>query len=211
MARLSWGSAGERFFETGIDRGVLYLPSQPGVPWIGLVAVNEQPNGGEAQPYYIDGIKYANVALAEEYEATLSALSAPAEFGPCDGVAQIHNGLLATHQPRVPFSLSYRTLVGNDLEGAQHGYKIHLVYNALAEPTQRVNVTQGKSAAPMALSWKLSTLPPSITGYKRTAHLVVDSRYTDPEVLAEVEDVLYGTDIEAPSIPTPDELIAIFA
>ncbi len=211
MARLNWASSGERFFETGIDRGVLYLPSQPGVPWIGLVAVSENPNGGEAQPYYIDGIKYANIAVNEDYEATLAALAAPLEFGPCDGTAQIHNGLFATQQPRQPFSLSFRTLVGNDLQGAQHGYKIHLVYNALAEPSQRTNATQNRSSAPMGLSWKLSTLPPAITGYKNTAHLVVDSRYTDPEILAEVEDLLYGTDVTSPTLPTPDELIAIFA
>lgn len=208
--RLDWGAVGERFFETGIDQGVLYLPSQAGVPWTGLISVSENPSGGEAKPYYIDGTKYLNVASAEEYEATINALGSPKEFGLCDGNVSIHPGLFVTRQPRRPFGLSYRTLLGNDLNGSNHGYKIHLVYNALAAPSQRTNNTLNNSGDPSTFSWNITTKPPSITGYKPTAHLVIDSRFTDLEKMAAVQDLLYGTDEDDPTLPTPDELIAVF-
>ncbi len=211
MTRLKWGSAGERFFETGVDQGVLYLPAQPGVAWNGLVAVSENLTGGDATGYYVDGVKYANVAANEEFEATIVALSSPPEFAVCDGISQIHNGLFATQQPRKPFSFSYRTLVGNDVDGQEHGYKIHLVYNALAAPSNKTSGSVNSQAVPSGYSWDITTLPPAITGYKRTAHLVVDSRYSDSEVLSDVEDLLYGTSMTAPAIPTPDDLIAMFA
>lgn len=210
MTRLAWGAPGERYFETGIDRGVLYLPEQPGVAWPGIVTVSEAPTGGDPRPYYIDGRKYLNLATAEEFEAVIGAYSAPAEFGVCDGSVQIHNGLFATQQRRMPFGFCYRTLVGNDVQGADHAYKIHLVYNALAAPSSRTITTMGDQVAVSAFSWKITTLPPPVTGYKRTAHFVIDTRYTDPEVLEAVEDVLYGTDVTSASLPTPDELITIF-
>lgn len=211
MTRLVWGSVGERFFETGVDQGVLYLPSQPGVVWNGLISVAESPSGGQPRPYYLDGIKYLNLSTAEEFEATIVALSRPAEFAECDGWAQIHNGLFATQQQRSSFGFSYRTLVGNDEVSSDLGYKIHLVYGALAAPSARNNGSLNNSGTPSSFAWRITTLPPHITGYKRTAHLVIDSRLADPLVLAEVEDLLYGTDVSAPEMPTPDELIAIFA
>lgn len=211
MARINWDGRGERFFEVGVDRGVLYPPTGPGVPWIGLIAINETISGGEPRPYYIDGVKYLNLLSGEEFAATLEAFSAPAEFGVCDGNATIHNGLIATQQPRKPFGLCYRTRVGNEVQGADHGYKLHLVYNALAAPSQRNAVTMGNNTDPTRLNWAISTKPPAITGYKPTAHLVIDSRTTDPAVLTEVEDLLYGTPAADPELPTPDELIAIFA
>lgn len=210
MTRLVWGNAEERFYETGVDRGVLYLPGEDGVAWNGLVSVAENLIGGEANPYYVDGVKYANVASNEEYEATIAALSFPQEFGPCDGISQIHNGLFVTQQPRVPFSFSYRTLIGNGIDGLSHGYKIHIVYNALAEPSNRISNTRNGSASLSGYTWNITTLPPTITGYKRTSHMVVDSRYTDPEVLSSVEDLLYGTSMDPPTLPTPDELIDLF-
>lgn len=211
MTRIVWGTPSERFFEAGIDRGVLYTTGSLGVPWSGLISVDESPDGGEARPYYYDGIKYLNIATSEEFVATLVAYGHPIEFNACDGVAQIHNGLFATQQRRESFGLSYRSLIGNSLEGSEHGYKIHLVYGCLAAPSERTNRTLSDSADPVALSWQITTLPPSITGYKRTAHLVVDSRYTDPEVLSTLEDVLYGSESETAFLPTPDEVIAIFA
>lgn len=210
MARLIWGSPTERFFEAGVDRGVLYLPANPGVVWNGLISVAENPSGGGAQPYYQDGIKYLNLAEAEEFEATLTAFSSPREFGPCDGNVQIQSGLIATQQPRRSFGLSYRTKIGNMFEGADFAYKIHLVYNALAAPANRTNNSLGGSADPSTLSWSITTKPPTLSGFKPTAHLVIDSRYTDPDILLEVEEILYGTEADFPRIPDPDELIDIF-
>ena len=210
MSRLVWGSFGERFYETGVDRGVLFIDDNEGVPWNGLVSVSESPSGGSPRPYYLDGIKYANVSSAEEFEATIEAFSSPPEFSPCDGSSQIHNGLFATQQPRKQFSMSYRSLVGNDIEGQDHAYKIHLVYNALAAPSERPNTTLNDSADPTVFSWHISTLPPPITGLKPTSHFVIDSRSTDPAVLAMVEETLYGSDMITSSIPTPDELVALF-
>lgn len=211
MARLVWGARSERFFESGIDRGVLYPQGGFGVAWPGLISITESPTGGTPRPYYLDGIKYLNLASAEEFQATIVAYSAPAEFGPSDGIATIHNGLFATQQPRKPFGLSYRTRIGNDVQGTDHAYKIHIIYNALAAPSQRVNTTIGDSSEPTQLSWNITTLPPSVVGYKRTAHFIVDSRYASPLDLAVLEDFLYGTEGDSPTLPTPDELIAIFA
>lgn len=210
MPRLSWDGVGERLYETGVDRGVLYVSDAPGVAWPGLISVDESPSGGEAKPHYIDGVKYLNISAAEEFEATLNSFYSPVEFGPCDGVVSVQNGLFATQQPRKQFGFSYRTKVGNDVHGSDYAYKIHLVYNALAAPSSRNNSTLGDSADPSTFSWAITTLPPSITGYKRTSHLVIESRSTDPTILANVEDVLYGDDSDAASLPSPDDLIAIF-
>lgn len=210
MTRLAWGSHGERFFEAGVDRGVLYLPGLNGVPWNGLKAVNESPTGGEPQPYYVDGFKYLNVASAEEYKATLEAYTSPPVFAQCEGTMAISNGLFATQQPRRPFNLSYRTLVGNDAEGVEHGYKIHIVYNALAAPAARNNQTTASgSSSPLGLSWSITTTPPKMTGLKPTAHFVIDSRFTPRGLMAEIEDILYGSDNNEPYLPTATELIDI--
>lgn len=207
MARLSWGAVGQRFFESGLDRGVLY--SSSAVAWQGLVSVSESPSGGEAKPYYIDGVKYLNLATAEEFEATITAVHYPAEFAQHDGVGVVHNGLSVTNQPRKPFSLSYRTKVSSDVD-VDYGYKIHLIYNALAAPASRTNNSLSDSASITPFSWQITTLPPPITNFRRTAHLVIDSRKTDPTKLATIENLLYGTVSTAPSLPTPDALIAIF-
>lgn len=210
MARIVWGARGERVYETGVDRGVLYVGVNPGVAWSGLISVPETPTGGQPKPYYLDGIKYANISAAEEFAGVINAYSSPAEFGPCDGSVAIQNGLFITQQPRNSFGLSYRTLLGNDVEGSSHGYKIHIVYNALAAPSQRANATEAATVEPIRFGWAFSSRPPAISGYKPTAHLVIDTRTADPTALAEAEDILYGTEAEAPRLPTPDELIAIF-
>lgn len=211
MARLSWENAGERYYETGIDRGVLYVGMSVGVPWQGLISVSESPEGGDPRPFYQDGIKYANLASAEEYKATINAFGAPPEFAPCDGMKTVQNGLFATQQPRKPFNLSYRSLVGNDTEGTNHAYKIHLVYNALAGPSQRENKSLGDSSDPSSYTWDITTLPPRANGLKPTAHFVIDSRYADAGALSDLEDILYGTDEAEPRIPDVDELLTIFA
>lgn len=209
MTRIAWGTAGERYFEAGTDRGVLYI-NGAGFPWNGLTGVSEAPDGGDPQPFYIDGYKYLNLAAAEEFKATVNALSSPKEFGECDGTISIHNGLFATQQPRKPFDLAYRTLVGNDISGIDHGYKLHLVYNALAAPSTRENSTTGDKNDPLALSWAITTTPPRMNGMKPTAHLVIDSRITPKRLMDAIEDILYGTDEADPRIPDQDELITLF-
>jgi hypothetical protein len=210
MSRLAWGAPTERFFETGVDRGVLYVGVSAGVPWNGLVSVSESPTGGEPKPAYIDGYKFRNIASSEEFEATIEAFAAPKEFAPCDGSVSIQNGLIATQQPRRSFGLSYRTKVGNAVDGSDHAYKIHLVYNALAAPAQRTNTTLTDSNGLNSLSWGLTTLPPSVTGYKPTAHWVIDSRDAPIGLLNAIEDILYGTDAAAPRMPLVGELINVF-
>lgn len=210
MSRLNWGAVGERFYETGVDRGVLYVTGQPGVPWNGLTSVLEAPTGGEATPFYIDGVKYLNVASAEEFEATITAFTYPDEFYLCEGSVSAFNGLFVTHQPKRTFGMSYRSKIGNDVEGPDHGYKLHIIYNALAEPSQRSNTTINGSSAPSDFSWKVTTCPPVVPGYKRTAHFFIDSRFTDPVSLSAIEDVLYGSDSNSAHLPTPLELFNIF-
>jgi hypothetical protein len=210
MTRLNWGTTGERYYEVGVDRGVLYIAGV-GVPWNGLTAVKETPSGGEPTPYYIDGVKFRNLSASEDFEATIEAFTSPPEFAQCEGIVSIHNGLFVSEQPRVSFDLSYRTNVGNDVDGQDHGYKIHLVYNALAAPAQRENNTIGETTEPMNLIWGLTTLPPPLVNRRPSAHFIVDSRTSDPEVLSDLEDLLYGDISSDPSFPTPTELVALFA
>lgn len=210
MARLNWGVVAERFFETGVDRGVLYTGDGIGVPWNGLTSVSEAPTGGDPKPAYIDGRKFRNIASSEEFEATIEAFAAPKEFGPCDGSRSIQNGLIATQQPRQAFSFSYRTLIGNPVEGTELGYKIHLVYNALAGPASRSNGTIGDSTEASKLSWTVTTLPPSLTGYKPTAHFVIDSTQTPLGLLTAIEEILYGNDVNSARMPLVSELVAMF-
>lgn len=215
MAKIQWDQTGERYYDVGVDRGVLYVANPfgdyLGVPWNGLISISEEPTGGAPKPLYFDGYKYLNLATAEEFEATIEAFSNPEEFLRCDGVDQIQNGLYVTQQPRIPFGLSYRTMIGNDVEGTQKGYKIHIVYNALSSPAQKSYETIGETTEPLVLSWHITTLAPRITNKRPTAHLVIDSRFTPEAILNEVEDVLYGTDDDFAMLPPVDELIAIFS
>ncbi len=206
MSKLIWGAAGERHFETGVDRGVLYLPGRDGVAWSGLTSVQESPSGGASKAYYIDGLKYANVSALEEFEATIEAFSAPYEFGECDGTAEVHRGLFVTEQPRKPFSFSYRTLIGNDLESTDFGYKLHIVYNALAEPADRTYRSLSDDPSAEVRSWNITTQPSRIPGRKPTSHLIIDSRRVDPVNLAVLEGYLYGSEGIAPRLPSPARL-----
>jgi hypothetical protein len=213
MARLVWGEPGTRIYETGVDRGVLYPPNGAvGVPWNGLVSVKETPNGGEPQAYYLDGVKYFQIASAEEFKGTIQAFSAPPEFALCDGVATLYAGLSITQQPRKLFGFAYRTLVGNDTAAESYGYKLHLVYNALARPAQRDRSTLSDTAEPMDLSWDIETVPPAMSGVKPSAHLVISSLEADPAHLIAVENILYGIDGGSfPRMPTISELLTIFS
>jgi hypothetical protein len=208
MSRLTWNAVGSRFFETGVDRGVLFVDTNPGIPWSGLTGVSESSSGGTAKPFYLDGVKYLNVPSAEEFEATITAFTYPVEFSVCDGSGRPRPGLFLGQQRRKTFGFSYRTRVGNDLEGADYGYKLHLVYNALAEPSERGFTSTGKDTDVSDFSWKLTTKAIIVPGYKPTAHMVLDSRYINPITLGKIEDMLYGGDSTISHLPTFDELIA---
>lgn len=209
MSRLDWGTPGSRKYETGVDRGVLYVGNQAGIPWVGLSSVDEAPSGGEPKAYYIDGVKYLNVSSAEEFEATINAFTYPPEFAQCDGTAQVRTGLFLTHQRRTQFGFSYRTGVGNETN-SDLGYKIHIVYNALAAPTPKSYATTSTSTEPSSFSWAITTKPPAMAGYKRTAHIIIDSLDTDVVVLKAVEDALYGDELNAPRLPSLSELVDIY-
>lgn len=207
MARVDWGSAGERFFELGIDQGVLYVGENPGVPWNGITNVDESPTGGEPRPFFVDGVKFVNTLAPESFEATLSAYYSPVEFDVCDGAWYLRDGIYATQQAREPFGLTYRTKVGNDINAENHGYKIHLVYNAQAEPTSRSYATVTDSIGIDPLSWHLTTSPILLGETRLISHIVVNSLTLNPGALKELEDILYGTETTIPRLPYPHELL----
>lgn len=212
--RLNWDQIGDRKYETGCDRGVLFPVDDTGaydtgVAWDGLSAVNENPSGGEPTAVYADNIKYLELTGTEEFGATIEAYTYPDEFEVCDGSAEIAPGVTITQQDRKPFGFSYRTLIGNDVAGTNHGYKIHLVYGAKAKPSQKNYGTVNESPEAMTLSWELSTTPVSVNGFKPTSHLIVDSTKVNAEKLAALEDILYGTDEEEARLPLPDEVITL--
>jgi len=209
MAKITWDTAGSRFYETGVDRGVLYLDGQAGVPWSGLRSVEMNPTGGGSKSYYLDGNKYLVASSTEEFGATINAFVYPPEFGQCDGTSSARPGLILTQQRRKQFGFSYRTKVGSDLDG-DFGYKIHLVYNALAEPSARNYSSVGEDVEPIEFSWTITTRPPVIPGFKRTSHIEIDSRTTSKEVMGLLEETLYGNDDEQAKLPTFTELLAIF-
>ena len=210
MTRLEWGVVGERFYETGVDRGVLYILDGDAVAWNGLVSVSEAPTGGEPNPYYLDGVKYLNLSSGEEYEATIEAYTYPDEFAQCEGVASIRNGLFVTQQSKKSFGLAYRTKIGNDVNGVDHGYKIHLVYGALAGPSPRGHLTISDTSEALNFSWQITTKPPAINEYKPASHFIIDSMDTPGELLAIIEDILYGKVDAAPRLPSVSELLFIF-
>lgn len=210
MTSLVWGATGDRLYEAGVDRGVLFPPSGVGVPWNGLTSVKEAPSGGTPTAYYLDGVKYLQVSAAEEYNATISALTAPPEFAVCDGTGSIYAGLFITQQPRLPFNFCYRTALGNDVDGLDYGYKLHLVYNALAKPAGRTNVSLSGSPTANDLSWDITTVPVSFSGFKPSAHLVIDSTLAGADTMFAVESLLYGTDTTDPTFPAVSDLVNIF-
>lgn len=210
MAKITWGNPGTRLFETGVDRGVLYPRTGPGVSWSGLISVTESPIGGDDKPFYMDGIKYQDRGSPEEFAGNIEAFTYPPQFAVCDGTAALDTGLFATQQYRQPFGLSYRTLVGNDTEGTAHGYKIHIVYNAKAEPTQRGNQTTTNDPETITFGWDFKTIPEKIPGIRPTAHLIIDSTITDPYVVTTIENILYGSDEAEARLIMPAELLEIF-
>lgn len=215
MAKIVWDSIGERFYETGIKNGVLYVQaidgSYPlGVAWNGLTAVTESPSGAEASPLYADDIKYLNMMSAEEFGATLEAYTYPDEFAECDGSAGLQTGVIIGQQNRKTFGLAYKTTLGNDISGNDYGYKLHLIYGAIAKPSEKAYQTINDSPEAIAFSWELSTTPVLVTGKKPTASLVIDSTKVDASTLASLEDILYGTAGADPRLPLPDEIATLF-
>lgn len=221
MSKIEWDVVGERFYETGVDHGVLYPMGadgtySKGVAWNGLSAVTDSPSGAEASPVYADNIKYLNLMSAEEFNATIEAYTCPDEFAACEGSVEVAPGAFIGQQDRKTFGFAYRTLVGNDTMGTACGYKIHLVYGALAAPTERNYATVNDSPEAATLSWEISTTPVSVTGKKPTATFIIDSTKTTPEKMAAVEAILYGTNgadggaggTDA-RLPLPDELITL--
>ena len=209
MTRLAWGATGERFYETGVDRGVLYVDGV-GHAWNGLTSVEESPTGGEAKPYYFDGLKYANIPSFEEFEATINAFSAPKAFLDVEGTASVARGFYATQQPRKPFSFSYRTLIASDTNEIGSGYKLHIVYIALAGPSSRENVTLSDTPEPMELSWEITATPPLVHGHRPTSHFVIDSTEASPIILGWLESIMYGTAEKQPRLPRLDEILTMF-
>lgn len=211
MPRLVWGAAGERFYEAGVDRVVLYPSGGTAAPWNGVQSITERNVGGEAKPVYNDGYKVSNLLSAEEFEATIQAFSAPAAFSECDGIRGVYQGIFVTNQPRKSFGLAYRTRKGNDTQGVELGYKIHLVYGVMATPSERNNQTVGESLEPMELSWDLVTTPALLSGFKPTSHYIIDTTVMSKSRVSAIEDVLYGTALTYPQLPTPIQLLTLMS
>lgn len=215
MVRLMWDQVGERVYETGVDHGVLYIPNNgvydAGYVWNGLTSVNESPSGAEASPQYADNIKYLNLISAEEFGATVEAFTFPVEFEQCDGTAQPAPGVSVGQQNRRTFGLSYRTLIGNDVEGTDFGYKLHLIYGALAAPSEKGYTTVNDSPEAINFSWEVTTTPVAVPGFKPSAQLTIDSTKVDADGLTALEDALYGTEGADPRLPLPEEIIAMFS
>lgn len=224
MSKLDWDTPGKRYYETGVCNGVVYPVGangtyQKGAAWNGLTAVNENPSGGEPNPIWADNIKYLNLMSAEEFAATIEAYTYPDEFAECDGSKTPVTGVRVGQQTRKPFGFSYVTQKGNDTDGVDYGYEIHLVYGCMAAPSQKNHATINDSPEATTFSWDLSTTPVKVTGYKDTAHLIVDStKVDDDDLMQAFKDILYGTDGDEtagttgtdPRLPLPDEVIDFF-
>lgn len=223
MSKLVWDKTGERYYETGVKMGVLY-PQEiggtypKGVAWNGLTAVTESPSGAEPSPIYADDTKYLNLVSTEDFGATIEAYTYPDEFAECDGSAEIAAGVKIGQQKRKTFGLCYRTTLGNDVEGNDYGYKLHIIYGAQAAPSERAFATINDSPEAITMSWELSTTPVTVTGFKPTAHLEIDSTKVKKEDLAALELILYGKDPTSdggadgvdPRLPLPDEIATLF-
>lgn len=216
MAKLVWDATGERFYETGVDQGVLYPQDEEGkyplgVPWNGLISVSENPTGAEATPIYASNIKYLNLLSVEEFGATIEAYTYPEEFAECDGSAELGTGVLIGQQARKNFGLAYRTVLGNDLEKDEFGYKIHLVYGAMAAPSDKAYTTINDSPEAITFSWELTTTPVPVTGFRPTASMVIDSTKVDKTKLAALEAILFGATETEARLPLPDEIMTLIA
>ena len=218
MSKLVWDQTGERYYETGVKMGVLYPQSASGtypkgVAWNGLTAVTESPSGAEATPLYADDIKYLNLYSAEEFGATIEAYTYPDEFAECDGSAEVATGVTIGQQNRKAFGLCYRTTIGNDTDGNNHGYKLHIIYGAMASPSEKAYATINDSPEAITFSWEITTTPVSVSGFKPTASVTIDSTKVDGAKLKQLEAILYGDNGSSSAgdarLPLPDEIVTI--
>ena len=211
MAKLVFDAVGSRFFETGVKNGVLFVQGENGeyengVVWNGLTAVTESPSGAEATPLYADDMKYVVLYSTEEFGATIEAYTYPEEFEQCDGSAQLGAGITIGQQQRKSFGLVYKTVIGNDVQGQDLGYKIHIIYGAKAAPSEKAFATINDSPEAVTFSWEVSTVPVPVEGHRPTSTLVIDSTKVDAEKLAAIEDKLFGSETEESTLPLPDEI-----
>jgi len=214
--KLTWDNIGERVYETGVQNMVLYPRDASGtyptgVAWNGVTDITESPSGAEATPQYADNIQYLNLVSAEKYGSTIEAFTYPEEFAECDGSAEIAPGVYAGQQNRKTFGYSYRTILGNDVDLNDHGYKLHLVYGALAAPSEKSYSTVNESPDAMKLSWEVSTTPVAVPGFKPTSILTLESTKVDPDKLEQLENILYGSDSAESRLPLPEEVIALLS
>ena len=215
MSRIVWDKTGERLYETGVKNGVLYVQDgsgayPEGVAWNGLTAVTESPSGAEATSLYADDIKYLELFSAEEFGATIECYTYPDEFGECDGSAELAEGIVIGQQVRKAFGLCYRTVLGNDVKNNDYAYKLHLIYGAKAAPSEKGYSSINDSPEAITFSYEITTTPVNVEGFKPTSSLVIDSSKANPTKLAELEDILYGTEEQEPRLPLPDEITAMF-
>ena len=213
MSKLVWDATGERIYETGVKNGVLYVVNEGkygnGVAWNGLTAVTESPSGAESTPLYADDIKYLNLLSAEEFGATIEAYTYPDEFAECDGSINLADGVTIGQQARKTFGMCYKTTVGNDTDGQNYGYKLHLIYGAVASPSEKAYTTINDSPEAITFSWEVNCTPVNVTGFKPTASITIDSTKADAACLASLEEKLFGSDNEEPTLPMPDEVKTI--
>jgi hypothetical protein len=224
MARLKWDQTGEKFYETGVKNCILYVFTKSsdgktgtygtGVAWNGITAITESPSGAEASPLYADDIKYLNLMSNEEFGATVEAYTYPEEFGACDGSAAIADGVFIGQQTRKTFALCYRTVVGNDVDSNDYGYKLHIIYGCLAAPSEKAYATINDSPEAITFSWELTTTPVEVDGFKPTACVTIDSKKVTEENMKKLEDKLYGTDGDGdtgtePTLLMPNEIIKL--
>ena len=215
MSRLVWDKTGDRLYETGVKQCVLYPQVSgaypKGVAWNGITSVTESPSGAEPSPLYADDIKYLNLMSTEEFGASIEAYMYPEEFEACDGSAEIAPGVSIGQQKRQSFGLCYRTIIGNDTESNEHGYKLHIIYGALAAPSEKAYATVNDSPEAITFSWELSTTPVNVTGGNPTASLTIDSTKVNAEKLKALEDILYGSESDStgPRLPLPDEIATL--
>ena len=214
MSKLVWDKTGERLYETGVKQGVLYPQAAggtypKGVAWNGLTNITESPSGAEATALYADDIKYLNLVSAEELGGTIEAYTYPDEFAECDGSAALTEGVFIGQQDRKTFGLCYRTTLGNDVDSNGHGYKLHLIYGALAAPSEKAYATINDSPEAITFSWEFKTTPVNVAGHKPTASLTIDSTKVSETKMAALEKVLYGDGDTEARLPLPDEVIQI--
>lgn len=216
MTALAWDETGTKLYETGVDHGVLYLPDSQGayvdgVAWNGLTSVSESPSGAEPNAQYADNIKYLNLYSAEEFSATIEAFTYPDEFAQFDGLGVPTPGITVGQQARKTFGLSYRTKIGNDIEGDDYGYKIHLVYGCTASPSEKAYQTINDSPEAITFSWEVSTVPVAVTNMRPTSVITIDSTKVDADTLADLEQILYGDVGVDPTLPLPDTVVTMFS